>query len=111
MNAARLVLWMLVGVAHRADLRRRCRPVVVSAWREWFACSRNVPRDHRCGLRSRPPAHSPPCSDTKHQITVVGIKRRGEEFTDATQDTVVRPGDLLIVTGRIDAVEAFANRT
>ena len=44
-------------------------------------------------------------------ITVVGVKRRGEEFTYATQDTVVRTGDVLIVSGRIDAVEAFANRT
>lgn len=48
---------------------------------------------------------------SKHRITVVGIKRRGEEFTYATQETVVRVGDLLIVSGRIDDVEAFANRT
>ncbi|MDN5920726.1 MAG: hypothetical protein L0I76_37430 [Pseudonocardia sp.] len=47
----------------------------------------------------------------KHEITVVGIKRRGEEFTYAAQDTVVRAGDLLIVSGRINDVEAFANRT
>lgn len=47
----------------------------------------------------------------KHHITVVGIKRRGEEFTYATQETVVQAGDLLIVSGRIDDVEAFANRT
>lgn len=47
----------------------------------------------------------------RHQITVVGIKRRGEEFTYATQDTVVRAGDLLIVSGRIHDVEAFADRT
>jgi trk system potassium uptake protein len=44
-------------------------------------------------------------------ITVVGVKRHGEEFTYATQDTVVRAGDVLIVSGRIDDVEAFANRT
>lgn len=43
-------------------------------------------------------------------ITVVGVKRRGEEFTYATQDTVVRPGDVLIVSGRINDVEAFANK-
>lgn len=48
---------------------------------------------------------------SRYQITVVGIKRRGQEFTYATQDTVVRAGDLLIVSGRINAVEAFANRT
>lgn len=47
----------------------------------------------------------------RHRITVVGIKRRGEEFTYATQDTVVRADDMLIVSGRIDDVEAFADRT
>lgn len=47
----------------------------------------------------------------KFRITVVGVKRRGEEFTYATQDTVVRSGDVLIVSGRIDDVETFANRT
>lgn len=47
----------------------------------------------------------------KHRITVVGIKRHGEDFTYATQDTVVHAGDLLIVSGRIDDVEEFANRT
>ena len=47
----------------------------------------------------------------RHRITVVGIKRRGEEFTYATQDTVVRAADMLIVSGRIDDVEAFADRT
>lgn len=47
----------------------------------------------------------------KFRITVVGVKRRGEEFTYATQDTVIRSGDVLIVSGRIDDVETFANRT
>ncbi|MDN5747565.1 MAG: TrkA family potassium uptake protein [Pseudonocardia sp.] len=47
----------------------------------------------------------------RHRITVVGIKRGGEEFTYATQDSTVRAGDLLIVSGRINDVEAFANRT
>jgi len=48
---------------------------------------------------------------TRHGITVVGIKRRGEDFTYATEHTVVRAGDVLIVSGRVDDVEAFANRT
>lgn len=55
-----------------------------------------------------------PLSETrirsKHGITVVGVKRPGEPFTYATQDTVVHADDLVIVSGRIDAVEAFANR-
>ena len=46
----------------------------------------------------------------QHGITVVGVKRPGHPFTYATQDTVVHADDLVIVSGRIDAVEAFANR-
>ncbi|TGB07533.1 TrkA family potassium uptake protein [Streptomyces sp. MZ04] len=41
-------------------------------------------------------------------VTVVGIKRPGEDFTYATADTVVERGDVIVVTGRIDAVEVFA---
>lgn len=41
-------------------------------------------------------------------ITVVGIKRAGEDFTYATAETVVRPGDIIIVTGRTQVVETFA---
>lgn len=48
---------------------------------------------------------------SRHGITVVGIKRPGEDFTYATQDTVIRAGDLLIVSGRIQQVEAFADHT
>jgi MFS family permease len=45
---------------------------------------------------------------TKYGVTVVGIKRVRESFTYATADTVVEPGDVLIVTGKTRAVEAFA---
>ncbi|WP_055628989.1 potassium channel family protein, partial [Streptomyces hirsutus] len=41
-------------------------------------------------------------------VTVVGIKRPGADFTHATAETVVRPGDVIIVTGRTRAVEKFA---
>jgi trk system potassium uptake protein TrkA len=55
-----------------------------------------------------------PLSETriraKHGITVVGVKRPGHPFTYAAQDTVVHADDLVIVAGRTDAVEAFANR-
>ena len=47
----------------------------------------------------------------RYGITVVALKRSGEDFTYATQDTVVQAGDLLIVSGWIDAVEAFADRS
>nr|WP_245839296.1 TrkA family potassium uptake protein [Nocardia donostiensis] len=44
-------------------------------------------------------------------ITVVAIKRRGGEFTYTTPDTVVAEGDELIVSGRIQEVERFADLT
>jgi trk system potassium uptake protein TrkA len=47
----------------------------------------------------------------KHRITVVSIKRPGEDFTYATADTTIYAGDILIVAGRTKDVEAFANLT
>jgi trk system potassium uptake protein TrkA len=47
----------------------------------------------------------------RHGITVVAVKRPGEEFTYATPDTVLHSGDVLIVSGRINQVEAFADLT
>ncbi|WP_280220117.1 potassium channel family protein [Nocardia neocaledoniensis] len=44
-------------------------------------------------------------------ITVVAIKHRGGEFTYATADSVVAEGDQLIVSGRIEEVERFADMT
>ncbi|MFB4195175.1 potassium channel family protein [Streptomyces carpaticus] len=46
---------------------------------------------------------------TTHGVTVVGIKGPGGHFTYATADTVIEPGDVIIVTGETAAVEAFAN--
>lgn len=45
---------------------------------------------------------------TRFGVTVVGIKRPGEDFTHATTETVVAEGDVIIVTGRTGAVESFA---
>ncbi|WP_282693490.1 TrkA family potassium uptake protein [Streptomyces sp. CC208A] len=45
---------------------------------------------------------------SKYGVTVVGIKRSGEDFTHATAETVVMRGDVVIVTGKTRAVEAFA---
>ncbi|WP_326650579.1 potassium channel family protein [Streptomyces sp. NBC_01750] len=45
---------------------------------------------------------------SKYGITVVGIKRPGQDFTHATAETVVERGDVVIVTGKTQAVEAFA---
>lgn len=44
-------------------------------------------------------------------VTVVGIKPPGEDFTYATAETVVRRGDVIIVSGRIDQIERFAGST
>ncbi len=41
-------------------------------------------------------------------VTIVGVKRPGEDFTYAQADTVVHEGDLLIVSGRTEMVEKFA---
>lgn len=43
-----------------------------------------------------------------YNVTVVGIKRPGEDFTYGQPDTLVRPGDLLIVAGPTREVQAFA---
>ncbi|MGN9779390.1 potassium channel family protein [Micromonospora sp. H33] len=47
----------------------------------------------------------------KYGVTVVSIKRPGEDFTYATADTTIYPGDILIVAGKTRQVEAFANLT
>ena len=41
-------------------------------------------------------------------MTVVGVKRPGQDFTYAQPDTRVGAGDLLIVSGPSDVVEKFA---
>lgn len=48
---------------------------------------------------------------SEHGVTVVCIKRPGEDFTYATADTVVREGDLLVVAGRTERAERFAARS
>jgi trk system potassium uptake protein len=45
---------------------------------------------------------------SKYNVTVVGIKRPGEGFTYATADTLVQPGDVLIVAGKTQDLERLA---
>lgn len=47
---------------------------------------------------------------SKYGITVVGVKRPGEDFTYALPETKVHPDDVLIVSGHVDQIEAFAAR-
>lgn len=44
-------------------------------------------------------------------VTVVGIKRPREDFTYARPETLVEPGDILIVAGETRLVEQFAAET
>lgn len=48
---------------------------------------------------------------SRYGVTVVGIKRSGQDFTYATQETVVESGDILIVAGKTRAAEDFAELT
>ena len=44
----------------------------------------------------------------RYGVTVVSVKRVGTSFTYATQETVLRRGDIIVVVGRTDDVERFA---
>jgi trk system potassium uptake protein TrkA len=48
---------------------------------------------------------------TRYGITVVGVKQPGEDFRPALPDSMINPGDLLIVSGPTDVVERFAATT
>lgn len=48
---------------------------------------------------------------SKYGITVVAVKRPGEDFTYATAETVLHRDDVLLAFGHIEQVESFANRT
>jgi trk system potassium uptake protein TrkA len=45
---------------------------------------------------------------SKFGITVVGVKSPGKEFTYATNETVVEPHDVIIVSGNSSDIERFA---
>ena len=46
---------------------------------------------------------------SRYGVTIVGIKRAGEDFTHATPESVVEEGDLIIVSGPETGVERFSN--
>jgi trk system potassium uptake protein TrkA len=46
---------------------------------------------------------------SKHGVTIVGVKRTGEDFTYARPETLVNRNDHLIVSGPTDRVERFCN--
>ncbi len=45
---------------------------------------------------------------SQHGVTVVAVKRAGEDFTYAAADTVVEEGDVIIASGRTRSVERFS---
>lgn len=65
-------------------------------------------------VKTRPPEHMHGMSlgesrpRSKYGITIVGVKRTGQDFTHATPDTVIREGDIIIVSGPQDRVEQFS---
>ena len=44
----------------------------------------------------------------KYDVTVVGVKRAGEDFIHAVPDTIIFPNDELVVSGRIKDIERFS---
>jgi trk system potassium uptake protein TrkA len=68
-------------------------------------------------VKTRPPEslHGLPLGESrprsKHGITIVGVKRAGEDFTHATPETVVEAGDIIIVSGPQASVERFSELT
>jgi trk system potassium uptake protein len=44
----------------------------------------------------------------KYDVTVVGVKREGEDFIHAVPDTIIFPHDELVVSGRIADIERFS---
>lgn len=44
----------------------------------------------------------------KYGVTVVGVKREGEDFIHAVPDTIIFPHDELVVSGRIKDIERFS---
>ena len=46
-----------------------------------------------------------------HGVTVVAVKKAGQDFTYATAETVLQDDDLIIVSGRTRAVERFSEHT
>jgi trk/ktr system potassium uptake protein len=44
----------------------------------------------------------------RYGVTVVGVKEPGQDFTYADRETVIEPGSLIAIAGRIEDVDKFA---
>jgi trk system potassium uptake protein TrkA len=69
-----------------------------------YAMAKTVPPEEAVGV---------PLGDSRlrqrYGVTVVGIKRPGEDFTYASAETVLHRNDVIIVAGHIGDVERIAN--
>src|SRR5215218_6918565 len=63
-------------------------------------------------MKAPPEAHGRTLGETalrtKYGVTIVGVKRGGEDFAHAVPETRVQNGDLLIVSGASHLIEKFA---
>jgi trk system potassium uptake protein len=112
-SAAHARILTQIGVHHvvrpEHDMGKRVAHLVRGRMMEYiefddgFAIVKTRPPSSLFGL---PLGESRPRS--KHGITIVGVKREGQDFTHATPDTVVEEGDVVIVSGPQDKVERFS---
>lgn len=68
-----------------------------------FAIARLVAPEQIVGL----PLVTSECRK-KFDVTVVGVKRAGEDFIHAVPDTIIFPEDELVVSGKIQDIERFS---
>ena len=105
-----------VGADHvvfpEGDMGRRVAHLVTGRMLDWFQLD-----EHFAMVETEAPAElvGRTLADVgvrnAFQVTVVAVKPRGGAFTYATADTVLEPGDLVVVAGETKAVERFAERT
>lgn len=90
---------------------QRVAHMVAGAMKEWmefddgYAIARTTaPRD----TWGKPLSESAPRS--RFGVTVIGVKRRGQDFVNAVPTTVVEEGDELVLSGATDKVEEFCRQ-
>jgi trk system potassium uptake protein TrkA len=62
----------------------------------------------RAPLRYHGKTLADPMIQSRHNITIVGVKREGGGFVFATRDDYIQKGDVLVVSGPTSDVEKFA---
>lgn len=102
-----------LGIAHvvypEHDMGRRVAHLVKGRMQDFiqfepdFAMVKTTPPAHLLGM---------PLSESgvrrAHRVTVVGVKKPGGSFTHATGETVLEPGDVVIMSGQPRDVERFS---